>query len=49
MPQYRENVREFVIASRKVLELGELTDEEDDVIRKSIERLLAAMDVFHEE
>ena len=47
--EYRQSVQEFVIASRKVLELGELTDEEDEAIRKSMERLLDVIDAFHEE
>lgn len=42
-------MREFVVFSRKVLELGELTDEEDAAIRKSIKPLLAVIDVFHKE
>lgn len=49
VPEYRQSVQEVVFASRKVIELGELTDEEDEAIRKSMERLLAIMDAFHEE
>lgn len=43
MPEYREIVREFVIASRKVIGLGALTAEEQDLIRNAMERLLASI------
>lgn len=46
---YQEIVREFVSASRKVIELGELTDEENEAIRYAMERLLASIAHCHEE
>jgi hypothetical protein len=48
-PDYQEIVREFVSASRKVIELGDLTDEEEDVIKNATERLLAVIANVHEE
>lgn len=43
MPEYRQSVRKFVLASRKLLELGDLSDEEVEAIRNATERLLAVV------
>lgn len=40
MPEYRQSVREFVLASRTLLELGDLSNEEVEAIRNPTERLL---------
>ena len=32
MSNYRQSVRDYMLASRKVLELGELTDEEAEAV-----------------
>lgn len=43
MPGYRQNVQEFILASRKLLELGDLSNEEVEAIRNATERLLAVI------
>lgn len=49
MPDKQEIVREFVICSRKVIELGELTNEDNEAIRYAMERLLASIAQCQEE
>lgn len=39
MSDYRQSVREYILASRRVLDLGELTDEEVEAVRDMAKRL----------
>lgn len=41
MPECRQSVREFVLATRTLLKLGDLSNEEVEAIRNATERLLA--------
>jgi hypothetical protein len=41
MPEDRQSVWEYVLANRKLLELGDLSDEETEIIRDATERLLS--------
>ncbi len=43
MPDYRQSVRDYILATRRVLELGDLSSEEGEALRETIERLSAVL------
>ncbi|MDK2744323.1 MAG: hypothetical protein NDI90_15555 [Nitrospira sp. BO4] len=40
MADYRQSIRDYILASRRLLELGELTDDELEVLQDMDERLV---------